>query len=532
MPLTSEIRQNLDSIRDYLFGGGFPDPLSNAEQLSYLFYFNLMEYVDQNNALIDKQYKSIYDGKWSVKNPLNSKDNSHKIPKKNFKWSIWRSMSGPELVSFVRDEVFSFHEEIASKGVTNFMAGARLGIDEPVVLNQVISKIDELNLYKLDPDTKGDLFEFVLKQVKQAGELGQFRTPRHIIDFIVELIDPKIGETIYDPAAGTAGFLVSAYNYIRLKHSSEAGIIETKLEDERKIKRGIGDKLSRKEFQLLQKGTFFGNDVDARMIRLATMNLTLRGLTHVKIIKRNPLTQTIDKQFKFENKLPSEGYDVCIANPPFSGTIDISRIVDEVKVLNAKNTEILFVKYIINSLKEGGRCGVILPEGILYGTNRADIELRRQLIENNQLLSIISLPAGVFQPYAGVKTFILIFIKAKKTDFVQFIEIKNDGFKLDTNRSTPIHENDLPEAYKLFKDRKNCFNNWNTKKKNENWNYPYCIATKEELIQNNYNLHPTNYTPITEEKNLQQNSKEIIEEIDILEKKITKLIDKIKKQWN
>ncbi len=530
MPLTSEIRNNIASIRDYLFGGGFPDPLSNAEQLSYLFYFNLMEYIDQNNILIDRQYKSIFDGLWNVKNPLNSKDGSNKIPKKNFKWSIWKSMSGKELVSFVRDEVFSFHEEIASKSVNNFMHGARLAIDEPVVLHQVVNKIDELNLSKLDPDTKGDLFEFVLKQVKQAGELGQFRTPRHIIDFITELVDPKIGETIYDPASGTAGFLVSAYNYIRLKHSSKAGIIEVEL-DNRKIKRGIGDKLNRKEFTLLQNGTFFGNDVDGRMIRLASMNLTLRGLSHVEILKRNPLTQTIDKQYKFEKKLPINGFDVIVANPPFSGKIDTSRIIDDVKILNAKSTQVLFLKYIMNSLSENGRTAVIVPDGILFGNSRSDKELRKQICENFNLNSIISLPQGVFQPYANVKTSILIFSKKNKTDYVKFIRVRNDGYKLDSNHETPIKENDLPEAMEIFKND-NLINIWHNRKKEENWDKLYCFSSLETIRENNYTLSDNIYFPSHNKKIEKIDLKETLKEIDEIESLISKNLEILKKDLN
>jgi type I restriction enzyme M protein len=229
------------------------------------------------------------------------------------------------------------------------MNGARLSIDEPTVLTQVVNLVDGLHLDQADVDTKGDLFELVLRQIKQAGELGQFRTPRHIIRAIVEMIDPRIGETIYDPAAGTAGFLVAAYNHIRLVNSSSSGIHEDEVEGKQQ-KRGIGDKLSAAQVSVLQNNTFYGNDVDPKMVRLATMNLTLRGLPNVRILLRNVLTTTLDNERKRELDLPLEGYHVVLANPPFSGRVDKDRIVDEVKVGTSTATELLFLKYMMDSV--------------------------------------------------------------------------------------------------------------------------------------------------------------------------------------
>lgn len=248
MALTPEMRRSIDQIRDYLFGGGYPDPVSNAEQLAFLFFFYLVEGIDAENkarAKVTKQaYTGIFEGTWTLKNPLNAPaKNETTIPKERFRWSVWaKGLSGEPLVRFVRDEVFPFFADMAGSSATNFMHGARLVIDEPTVLTQVVTLVDGLRLDRADADTKGDLFEHVLKQIKQAGELGQFRTPRHIIRAIVEIIDPKIGETIYDPAAGTAGFLVAAYNHIRLANSS-AGAIEEVDIDGKVQRRGLGDKL-------------------------------------------------------------------------------------------------------------------------------------------------------------------------------------------------------------------------------------------------------------------------------------------------
>ena len=224
------------------------------------------------------------------------------------------------------------------------MEDARLVIDEPNVFSQVIKLINKLKLDNYDTDTKGDLFEFILKQIRQAGELGQFRTPRHIIEFITNVVQPKIGEKIYDPSAGTAGFLVSAYNHIKTVNSSSAGIKIDKSEGY-EIKRGVVDKLSKKEFKLLQDETFFGHDVDPKMTRLSTMNLILRGLSNVRVIKEDVITTNINKEYKIENKLPLNGFDVILANPPFSGTIDKDRISNSIKVGKSKDTEVLFKIY-------------------------------------------------------------------------------------------------------------------------------------------------------------------------------------------
>ena len=284
MPLTPELRRGIDRIRDYLFGGGFPDPAQNAEQLSYLFFFYMFEAADAARVRTARRpgveaYASAFDGEWVLRNPRNARaPGEETVPCDTLRWSSWaNALNGERLVSWVREEVFPFYASVAAEGVTNFMAGARLVIDEPTVLSQVVSLVNDLHLEQVDADTKGDLFEQLLRQIRQAGELGQFRTPRHVIRAMVQLIDPRIGETVYDPAAGTAGFLVGAYDHIRLANSSPDGIEEVEA-DGRSVRRGLGDTLSRTAVRQLHEATFFGNDVDPRMVRLATMNLTLRGL--------------------------------------------------------------------------------------------------------------------------------------------------------------------------------------------------------------------------------------------------------------
>src|SRR5258706_5078387 len=229
MPLTADMRRQIDQVRDYLFGGGYPNPMANAEQLSFLFFFYLIEGIDAENAqrskVLKQKYESLFAGNWELKNPLNApRKGDASISKERFRWSVWaRGLSGEALVRFVQDEVFAFFDEVATRSATNFMRGARLNITEPTVLTQVVTLVDGLRLDQADADTKGDLFEHVLKQIKQAGELGQFRTPRHIIRAIVEMVDPKVGESVYDPAAGTAGGPVPALHPLRPADFFSAG---------------------------------------------------------------------------------------------------------------------------------------------------------------------------------------------------------------------------------------------------------------------------------------------------------------------
>jgi len=533
MPLTPEIKQKIDQIRDYLYGGGYPDPMNNAEQLAFLFYFYLSEGQDRESisrARITKQnYTSAYEGDWQLKNPLNAPEEGQRtIPKDQLRWSVWaKALSGENLVRFVRDEVFAFHMEIAGNGAVNFMDGARLGIDDPTVLTQVVNLVDELRLDQADADTKGDLFEHVLKQISQAGELGQFRTPRHVIRAIVQIVDPQIGETVYDPAAGTAGFLVAAYDHIRLHNSSPNATEEVEL-DGKMIKRGHGDKLSAAKWDILGNRTFYGNDVDPKMVHLATMNLTLRGLPHVRIRRRNVLTTTLDVQQKDELGLPQEGYSVVLANPPFSGRIDKDRIVDDVKVGTTTATEILFLKYMMDSLKPDGRCGVIVPEGVLFGSTGAHKELRWQLLENNTVEAVLSLPGGVFQPYSGVKTSVLMFKQGGSTDRVLFLHADNDGYKLDAKHDTSIDEDDLPGLVAAYLQREANWPTWYEQDDGQEWTEKWWFATADEIKANDYNLSAGRYRPLAQSQVEHRDPLELLDELAAVELEIMEEITQLR----
>ncbi len=533
MPMTPELRRGIDRIRDYLFGGGYPNPAPNAEQLSFLIYFYMYEAADAARVRAAKRpgtapYNSAFKDKWTLRDPRNAPQSGETtVPGERLRWSSWaNALNGERLVNWVREEVFAFHAAIAANSATDFMDGARLIIDEPTVLTQVVSQLNDLHLDRVDADTKGDLFEHVLRQIRQAGELGQFRTPRHVIRALIRLVDPRIGETIYDPAAGTAGFLVGAWDHIRLANSSPDGIEEMEA-DGKKIRRGLGDTLSRDAVRQLHEATFYGTDVDPQMVRLATMNLTLRGLDHVHILRRDALTRSLDRTARAELGLPANGFDVILANPPFSGRLDKDRIVEDVKIGKTAQTELLFLQYMLNQLQEGGRCGVVGPEGVLFGSTGAHKELRRKLVENNTVEAVLSLPGGVFNPYAGVKTSVLVFRKGGTTERVMFLHADQDGFKLDAKHDQPIEQDDLPGLIEAFHDREARWDAWHNRDLKADWTEKWWFAEADEIRAADFNLSANRHRPQNRSKVEHRDPLEILGELREIETEILGEIDEL-----
>ncbi len=531
--MTPELRRGVDRIRDYLFGGGYPNPAQNAEQLSFLIYFYMYEAADAARVRAARRpgaagYASAFDGDWQLRDPRNAREGGVRtVPREFLRWSSWaHALNGERLVTWVREEVFAFHAELAANGATDFMEGARLVIDEPTVLTQVVSQLNDLHLDRVDADTKGDLFEHVLRQIRQAGELGQFRTPRHVIRTIVQLVDPRIGETVYDPAAGTAGFLVAAWDHIRLANSSPDGIEEVKTEG-KTLTRGLGDTLSRAAVRRLHEATFYGADVDPQMVRLATMNLTLRGLDRVQVVRRDALTRSLDRAAKAELGLPTPGFDVILANPPFSGRLDRDRIVEDVKVGRTAQTELLFLQYMLNHLKDGGRCGVVVPEGVLFGSTRAHRELRRKLVENNTVEAVLSLPGGVFNPYSGVKTSVLVFRKGGRTERVMFLHADNDGFKLDANHDQPIDGDDLPGLVAAYHERGARETEWRERDEEADWTAEWWFAETEAIREADFNLSAGRYRPWNRVTVDYRDPLVILEEIRCIETEILTEIEEL-----
>ena len=531
MPLTPDLRRAIDRIRDYLFAGGYPDPAQNAEQLSFLFYFYMFEAADAARVRAATRpgaapFTSVFSGEWILRDPRNAREPGAKtVPRDFLRWSRWaNALNGEPLVSWVRGEVFPFHAGIAAEGVTDFMDGARLVIDEPTVLTQVVSQVNDLHLELVDADAKGDLFEHVLRQIRQAGELGQFRTPRHVIRDLVRLVDPRLGETVFDPAAGTAGFLVGAYDHIRLANSSPDGIEEVEV-DGKTIRRGLGDTLGREAADRLREAAFFGMDVDSRMVRLATMNLTLRGLDRVRVLRRDALTRSLDRAARAELGLPAGGFDVILANPPFSGRLDKDRIVEEVKVGRTAQTELLFLQFMLNHLREGGRCGVVAPEGVLFGSTGAHRELRRKLVENNTVEAVLSLPGGVFNPYSGVKTSALVFRKGGATGRVMFLHADNDGFKLDANHDRPIDDDDLPGLIAAFENRADLWAAWKDRDPEAEWTEKWWFADADAIRAADFNLSAGRHRPASRARAEHRDPLEILDELRAIETEILGEID-------
>ena len=533
MPMTPELRRGVDRIRDYLFGGGYPNPAQNAEQLSFLIYFYMYETADAARVRAAKRpgavpYASAFEGEWNLHDPRNAPEPGQgTVSRELLRWSSWaHALNGERLVNWVREEVFPFHAELAANGVTDFMEGARLVIDEPTVLTQVVSQLNDLHLDRVDADTKGDLFEHVLRQIRQAGELGQFRTPRHVIRALVRLVDPRLGETVYDPAAGTAGFLVGAWDHIRLANSSPAGIEDIDAEG-KTVQRGLGDTLSRDAVKRLHEATFYGADVDPQMVRLATMNLTLRSLDRVRILRRDALTRSLDRTAKAELGFPVQGFDVILANPPFSGRLDRDRIVEDVKIGRTAQTELLFLQYMLNHMRNGGRCGVVVPEGVLFGSTGAHRELRRRLVENNAIEAVLSLPGGAFNPYSGVKTSVLAFRKGGATGRVMFLHADNDGFKLDANHDQPIDEDDLPDLIEAFRDRDARWAEWCDREQDVEWTRNWWFAEADAIRDADFNLSASRHRPLSRATVEHRDPLEILDELRAIETEILGEIEEL-----
>jgi len=279
---------------------------------------------------------------------------------------------------------------------------------------------------------------------------------------------------------------------------------------------------------VLQNRTFYGNDVDPKMVRLATMNLTLRGLPNVHIVLRNVLTTTLDTERREALGLPEGGYHVVLANPPFSGRVDTDRIVDDVKVGTTTATELLFLKYMIDSLRPGGRCGVVVPEGVLFGSTGAHKELRRQLIENNQVEAVMSLPGGVFQPYSGVKTSVLFFRKGGTTKNVLFLHADNDGYKLDANHDVAIEADDLPSLINTYTHREARLSAWDSRDQGSEWSEKWWFADAATIRINDFNLSAGRYRPMSQEQVEHRDPHELLGELAALEAEIAEEIDALR----
>lgn len=445
--LSSELKSKIRYLWDAFWSGGVANPLSAIEQITYLVFLKRLEDLDTErakNARAAKQkYKSIFDFK---ANELKKLKNGEE-----YRWSYIKRLPTEERFTHVRNYVFDWMKSIegATPEDQERMRDAVFLIPNAALLERAVHILDDLFVPERNQDTLGDIYEDLLNEIATAGKNGQFRTPRHIIRAMCDLVDVKFGELVCDPACGTGGFLVNAYQHI-LEANTSPDILRYK-EDGTPIN-AIGDKLTAKEHKALRSNHLHGFDFDRTMVRLGWMNMIQHGLDNPQISYADALGSKFNAEVQEDGRW-HEHFDVVLANPPFTGNIDKTDIGDTLRPLGTNKTELLFVDLILQLLKPGGRAAVIVPEGVLFGSTKAHLALRKKLIEKTELQAVISLPGGVFQPYAGVKTSILVFVKGGKTENVWFYEVGADGETLNAKRTADPENNDLWDMRLKFKLR-------------------------------------------------------------------------------
>jgi type I restriction enzyme M protein len=422
------LKSKVDSLWDKLWTGGLSNPLDAIEQFSFLLFLKRLEETEQDRARRAKyrneQYKPV-------------------LTDPKLGWSYWTNLKAEEALKVVKESVFPFLKKLGGEGgsFAEQMANAEFKINKPSLLIEACRLIDEMQISSQNQDVQGDLYEYLLSKLNTAGTNGQFRTPRHIIRMMVKLVDPRPKERMCDPAAGTCGFPVNVYQHILETHTRAENLTH----DEDGFPHGlIGEQLSKDELDFLQTQaiTAYDNDSGMTMLRIGSMNLMLHGIER----PRFRYADTLSKGFTEEKK-----YDVILANPPFKGAIDSSD-VNPTLPTKVKKTEILFLHLFLRLLEIGGRAAVIVPDGVLFGTSNAHTDTRRKLVEENRLDAVISMPAGVFKPYAGVSTAVFVFTKGAATEQIWFYDMEHDGLSLDDKRQR-VSENDIPDILECWKNR-------------------------------------------------------------------------------
>ncbi|MBO6660229.1 MAG: N-6 DNA methylase [Roseivirga sp.] len=520
--LTQNIKSKVDALWDKFWSGGISNPLNAIEQITYLLFIKQLDENDTvdrlNSELTGEAYSSIFIGKYfppgvDKSNPENGVD------KEKLRWSKV-DRDSENIIHTMQSQVFPFVKELGQEGSSfaRHMQNAVFLIPKASLLTDAMDTIDEIykEIKNEDRfiDTQGDVYEYLLSQLSQAGKNGQFRTPTHIIEMMVELVEPKLGEKIADPACGSSGFLLGSLKYIISEFTSRT----YKKEDDNGFMRGTtADKLVKEaDKKKLQTDTFYGFDIDPTMIRLGLMNLMMHGIKNPKI----EYTDTLSKFYKEENF-----YQKILANPPFTGSVDKGELNPNFTISTTKS-ELLFLERIYKMLAIGGTAAVVVPQGVLFGSGKAFKELRKLIIENCDLKAVISMPSGVFKPYAGVATAILIFTKGAKTKNVWFYEMLSDGRSLDDKR-TPLMLNgerdfgDLQKVVKAFQQR--------DPKKETDRKQQHFFVPKKEIEENGFELGHSKYKEEVYEEVVYEKPTEIFKKLEVLEKEIQKGIKEIKR---
>lgn len=494
--ITGELKNKIDSLWDVFAAGGLTNPLEVIEQITYLMFIHDLDDTDNKNAkecaMLGLPFKSIFSGQVKI--------GERTIDGQQLKWSTFRDFPANKMYETIQEWVFPFIKNLHSdknSAYSKYMDDAIFKLPTPLVLSKVVDSLDEI--YALmgqstEIDIRGDVYEYLLSKISTAGRNGQFRTPRHIIRMMVELMKPTPKETICDPACGTGGFLVGASDYLRETYRNDI----------------LMNKENREHYM---NHMFHGFDMDRTMLRIGAMNMMTHGVEAPFIEYRDSLS---------DQNLDTDKYSLILANPPFKGTLDADSVsANLLKVAKTKKTELLFLALFIRMLKIGGRCACIVPDGVLFGSSNAHKQIRKAIIEDNRLEAVISMPSGVFKPYAGVSTGILIFTKTGHggTDKVWFYDMKADGYSLDDKRS-PVKENDIPDIIERF----NHLDKEADRKRTEQ----SFLVDKKEIVDNDYDLSINKYKEIVYEKVEYPPTSEILADIEELNKEIDKNLEELK----
>lgn len=485
---SSGLRQKVDRLMDILWAGGVNNPMDSIEQISYLLFIRLLSQEDETLAALDKKYGRKFSGKWA-----------------RYSWDSIVSLTGDQLFDAVRAVIESFYDlpGLSETGKLLF-SRATLKIYDRPTLRAVVQELNQFELSRKDGgDLKGEMYEYLLSKLAASGTNGQFRTPRHIIDMIVAMVDPQPNQRICDPACGTAGFLISAFIYILRSKTKPAD-----------LKRGHvdGSLLKPTEWSFLEKQAFTGFDNDSNMVKIAILNLYLHKLERAHIERKNPLTETLGSPY------PGKMWDVILANPPFAGKIQDESILSDLNYkLNTRSTELLFLKWFIDHLADKGRAGVIVPNGVLFDSTNAAKHLREMLLKDCDLQAVIGMPSGVFKPYSGVGTAALIFQKGRQTESVWFYDLTADGFSLDDKR-TPVPANDIPDMLAKWSGREEGPNSYRV---------PF-----EKIRDNDWSLASGRYKPVSSEAATHDHPADILRGVLALENEIVRRGETLRSQLN
>lgn len=499
--ITGQLKSKIDKLWLEFFAGGITNPLTVIEQISFLMFARLLDVQETRRE------------KMAAKTGKNGSTRTFPADRQHLRWSHFRNESGDRMIAIVRDELFPFFREEVSKrtALGKYLEGAQCLVPKASLMVTAVNLIEELPLTQ--GDVKGDLYEYMLGKLTTAGIAGQFRTPRHIIAAMVQMLDPKPTEIVGDPACGTAGFLVEVMLYLLKKYTSEKMIWA----DEEGQKHYPGDLLEPHRDHI-QNQMLHGFDFDQTMLRIAAMNLMLHDIESPCINNQDTLSNTFVEKYPAESE---EFFDVIFANPPFKGNVDNESIHSSLRSkVKTTKTELLFLALILRMLKIGGRAAVIVPEGVLFGSSNAHSGIRQMIVDENQLEAVISLPPGVFRPYASVSTAILIFSKGGRSDHVWFYKVERDGFSLDDKRTKLSEDqNDLPDLVSQWIKRDS--------KRPGDRKARFFFVPSKEIRDNRYDLSMNRYKELIYEKVTHQPPGEILKKLRRFEAEIEQEIGEL-----